>query len=44
LGAIIGAHVGIEGFPKRWIDGLAHRDEIEKEIDEFVSFVVNENK
>eukprot|EP00887_Chlorella_sp_A99_P008172 scaffold12.g8172.t1 len=36
LGALMGAAVGASGVPPRFIEGLAARDEIKKEIDSYV--------
>jgi ADP-ribosylglycohydrolase len=37
LGALMGAAHGIQGIPKRWIDGLDSHDELSKEIQAFAS-------
>eukprot|EP00747_Dinoflagellata_sp_TGD_P179128 gnl/TRDRNA2_/TRDRNA2_29391_c0_seq1.p1 gnl/TRDRNA2_/TRDRNA2_29391_c0~~gnl/TRDRNA2_/TRDRNA2_29391_c0_seq1.p1 ORF type:complete len:848 (+),score=148.19 gnl/TRDRNA2_/TRDRNA2_29391_c0_seq1:79-2622(+) len=39
LGALAGAACGIKGIPKEWIEGLTRRDEIEKEIEAFVTAI-----
>jgi ADP-ribosylglycohydrolase len=36
VGAIVGAEVGIDGIPKRWIDGLDKRDMIIRTADELL--------
>jgi ADP-ribosylglycohydrolase len=37
LGALYGAAHGVNGFPKRWVDGLRDRDAIAQEIDAFLA-------
>lgn len=36
LGALLGAALGFEKIPKRWINGLSAHDEINKEIEQFI--------
>ena len=36
LGALLGAALGVEAIPKRWIDGLTAHDELEEEIELFI--------
>ena len=37
LGAILGASLGIQAIPERWINGLTAHDEINQEIEQFVT-------
>lgn len=37
LGAILGAALGFEAIPRRWIEGLRARDELAAEIDGFIA-------
>lgn len=37
LGALLGAALGVEGIPARWIEGLSARDQLAGEIDGFVA-------
>jgi len=37
LGAILGAAMGYGAIPKRWIDGLRARAELEAEIETFIA-------
>ena len=36
LGALLGAALGFEAIPKRWIDGLTAHAELEEEIEQFI--------
>lgn len=36
LGALLGAALGFEAIPKRWINGLTAHDELEEEIEQFI--------
>jgi ADP-ribosyl-[dinitrogen reductase] hydrolase len=44
VGSVIGAINGFEQIPKRWVDGLYDRVEIEQEIDSFVELAIRLNK
>ena len=37
LGAILGASLGINSIPERWVSGLTAHDEINNEIEQFVT-------
>jgi len=37
LGSILGASLGVNAIPKRWITGLTAYAELDKEIEAFVS-------
>lgn len=37
LGAILGAALGVQAIPQRWIHGLASRSELDEEIESFVA-------
>eukprot|EP00123_Amoebidium_parasiticum_P003866 comp15185_c1_seq1/m.11909 comp15185_c1_seq1/g.11909 ORF comp15185_c1_seq1/g.11909 comp15185_c1_seq1/m.11909 type:complete len:421 (-) comp15185_c1_seq1:246-1508(-) len=39
LGALMGAHLGSTSIPKRWIEGLKAKEELQSEIEEFVALV-----
>lgn len=36
LGCVLGAALGFEAIPKRWINGLTAHDEIQEEIEQFI--------
>eukprot|EP00463_Aulacantha_scolymantha_P005773 TRINITY_DN7164_c0_g1_i1.p1 TRINITY_DN7164_c0_g1~~TRINITY_DN7164_c0_g1_i1.p1 ORF type:complete len:137 (+),score=22.25 TRINITY_DN7164_c0_g1_i1:23-433(+) len=36
LGALVGAHHGIQGFPQWAVDGLKDKDDVASEIDDFL--------
>jgi ADP-ribosylglycohydrolase len=36
FGALLGAALGFEAIPKRWINGLSAHDELNDEIEQFV--------
>ena len=36
LGALLGATLGYEAIPKRWINGLTAHDELNEEIEQFI--------
>ena len=40
LGAVLGARAGVDRLPSRLVDGLYHKTELEKEIDDFVEAVM----
>jgi len=42
LGSLLGAALGVEAIPKRWIEGLRGRGELETEIETFVNRFVPE--
>jgi ADP-ribosylglycohydrolase len=37
LGSILGASLGVDAIPKRWITGLTAHAELDKEIEAFVA-------
>jgi ADP-ribosylglycohydrolase len=43
FGAILGARTGDSALPAHLKDGLFHRGDLEKEIDDFVKTVLDEN-
>ena len=44
LGAFLGAAVGRNAIPEQMIDGLYHKDELEKEINDFVACILRVKK
>jgi ADP-ribosylglycohydrolase len=43
LGAVLGAHAGMEHMPPELVTGLYHHDQLAAEIDEFVAAVLRSN-
>lgn len=39
LGAVLGASKGMSAFPRHLIDGLVNKDEISREINQFVDLI-----
>lgn len=44
LGAVLGSRAGVERLPSKMIDGLHDKQDLEKEIDDFVQVVTRDER